>query len=80
MELKDPGPSAALSITAVNRAGKAKAKSLKRITASSIHPFRADAVKPRGMPIKAPSPMAARETAIEFHAPTINIESTSLPK
>ena len=67
-------------MTAVNKAGKAKAKSLKRITVSSTHPRFPAAKAPSGTPIPAPNPIAITETNIEFHAPTINMENTSRPK
>ena len=79
MEFTAPGPKIAVIITADNSAGKAKAKSLNRITHSSIPPPRAAARAPRGRPMPAPMPTATKATKIELAAPRIIIETTSRP-
>ncbi|MNQ90844.1 hypothetical protein D3C85_1061980 [compost metagenome] len=80
MALIAPGPKTAVIITASSRAGKAKIRSLPRITSSSTQPPRAAAVRPSGTPIPAPMPTATRATASEFCAPTMIIDRTSRPK
>ena len=80
IELTAPGPKSAVIMTADRSAGKAKAKSLKRITSSSTQPRRAAASAPRGTPKPAPMATATRATATELWVPTMSMESTSRPK
>ncbi len=78
--LTAPGPKIAVMITAVRSAGKAKARSVIRITKPSTIPPRAAAKAPSGMPTPAPTNTAMIETAIELRAPTMIMEKTSRPK
>ena len=80
IELTAPGPSRAVIMTAVSSAGKAKAKSEKRITASLTQPPRAAARAPRGTPKPRPMPTATRATTMELTAPAMIIERMSRPK
>ncbi len=77
--LAAPGPASAVIITAVSSAGKAKARSVARITSSSIQPPRAAASAPIGTPKPTPTATAITATAIELCAPAITIDSTSRP-
>src|SRR6187402_3123121 len=65
---------------AVSRAGKAKLKSLARITASSTQPRRAAARQPSATPTVKPIPTATTPTTIEFWLPTSSCEAMSRPR
>ena len=79
--LKAPGPKIAVIKIAIINAGKAKIKSLNLITKSSKKvPLFAAAIIPKGNPKNIPIPTATKATAIEVCAPTMIIESISLPK
>ncbi|MCY1233075.1 hypothetical protein D9M72_455940 [compost metagenome] len=75
-----PGPKMAVMITAVRSAGKAKARSLMRMTRPSTQPPRAAAQAPSGTPMPAPTKTATIETEIELRAPTMIIDRMSRPK
>lgn len=69
IELTVPGPSRAVIMMADRMAGKAKVKSEKRITSSSIQPRRAAASRPSVVPTEQPMATATTPTAIELRAP-----------
>ena len=75
------GPKTAVMRIAITSEGKAKIRSLPRITTSSTRPPRlAAASRPSGTPSPTPIPTATRATAIEVRAPAISIDAMSRPK
>ena len=80
IEVTAPGPKMAVIMMAERMAGKAKVKSLSRITISSTQPRMAEASRPKATPASTPMPTATKPTSSEFCAPTRIIESTSRPK
>ena len=80
MALIAPGPKIAVIMIAESRAGKAKTRSLKRISTSSTMPPRAAAQQPSGTPMPMPMPTATNATAIELREPTMIMDRTSRPK
>ncbi len=74
------GPKTAVIRMAMTRLGKAKTRSLPRMTTSSSRlPRLAAASRPSGTPTAMPMPTATMATAIEVRAPTISIDSMSRP-
>ena len=61
-------------------AGKAKVKSLRRMTSSSTQPRIAAAAAPSATPTARPIDTATTPTAIELRAPTISMDTMSRPK
>jgi hypothetical protein len=75
------GPAIAVIRIAITKLGNANTKSLNRMTASSIKlPLHVAANNPNGTPKSTPMPTATNATAIDVRAPTIIIDSISLPK
>ena len=81
MALTAEGPTMAVIMIAISSAGKAKIRSLKRITTSSSRlPRVAAASSPSGTPPSMPIPTASKATAIDVRAPTMIIDRISRPK
>ena len=75
------GPNTAVIMIAIRSAGKAKTRSLARMTiSSSSAPCLAAASRPSGTPITMPMPTAIRATAMEIRAPIMTMEKMSRPK
>ena len=75
------GPNTAVIRIAITSDGKANTRSLLRMMISSkMLPRFAAAARPSGMPSAIPIPTASTATPMEVRAPTISIDSTSLPK
>jgi hypothetical protein len=70
----------AVSMMADSSAGKAKVKSLARITSSSTQPRRPKARQPSATPTSRPMPTATTPTTMLFCAPTSSCEAMSRPR